>query len=189
MIELDIKKITAPDFTISIRPGLPALLVLNEASCRASTGSPRAPRLNRQELLSELKTGAEIEGVTLSNPEPVLNVRGRDGLLGKATEAHSRNLDRRCIRTREDTGRTLSYIEGWFAISEANRIFGFDGWNRETVESRCVLARENRGTFTAVYAARVRIISLCGAARQSFAKVTERVKVAALRLVRFMIRL
>jgi hypothetical protein len=42
-------------------------------------------------------------------------------------------------------------------ISEANRIFGFDGWNRETVESRCVLVRENRGTFLAVYVARVRI--------------------------------
>ena len=40
---------------------------------------------------------------------------------------------------REAHGRELSYVEGWYAISEANRIFGFDGWNRETVESRCVL--------------------------------------------------
>ena len=54
-------------------------------------------------------------------------------------------------------GRELSYIEGWYAISEANRIFGFDGWSRETVETRCVLARENRGTFIAVYIAKVRI--------------------------------
>ena len=54
-------------------------------------------------------------------------------------------------------GRELSYIEGWFVISEANRIFGFDGWNRETMESRCVLARENRGNFLAVYIAKVRI--------------------------------
>lgn len=30
-------------------------------------------------------------------------------------------------------------------------------WNRETVDSRCVLARENRGSFLAVYIARVRI--------------------------------
>src|SRR5215469_8030077 len=29
MVELDIKKITAPDFTVSIRPGMPALLVLD----------------------------------------------------------------------------------------------------------------------------------------------------------------
>ena len=71
--------------------------------------------------------------------------------------ALKRSLDGRQIRTRQAHGRELSYIEGWFAISEANRIFGFDGWSRETVESRCVLARENRGTFTAVYIAKVRI--------------------------------
>src|SRR4029434_7108845 len=59
--------------------------------------------------------------------------------------------------TRKADGRELSYIEGWYAISEANRIFGFDGWNRETLESRCVLARENRGGFIAVYTAQVRI--------------------------------
>ena len=34
-----------------------------------------------------------------------------------------RNLNGRQIRTREANGRELSYIEGWFAISEANRIF------------------------------------------------------------------
>ena len=61
------------------------------------------------------------------------------------------------IRTREANGRELTYLEGWYAISEANRIFGFDGWNRETLESRCALARENRGTFLAVYVARVRV--------------------------------
>src|SRR5262245_65731709 len=32
MIDLDLKKITAPDFTVSIRPGTPALLVLDEAA-------------------------------------------------------------------------------------------------------------------------------------------------------------
>ena len=58
---------------------------------------------------------------------------------------------------REAHGRELSYIEGWFAMSQANRIFGFDAWSRETVETRCVLTRENRGTFIAVYIAKVRI--------------------------------
>ena len=53
--------------------------------------------------------------------------------------------------------REFSYLEGWYAISEANRIFGFDGWSRETLETRCVLARENRGSFLAIYIARVRI--------------------------------
>jgi Gp157 protein len=75
MVELDLKKITAPDFTVSLRPGMPSLLVLDEAAVPSIYWEPREPRLNRQELLNELKDGAEIEGVTLSNPEPVLSVR------------------------------------------------------------------------------------------------------------------
>ena len=79
------------------------------------------------------------------------------GFSAKQVQALRRNLDRRHIRTREANGRELSYIEGWYALSEANRIFGFDGWSRQTIESKCVLARENRGTFLAIYIARVRI--------------------------------
>jgi hypothetical protein len=78
------------------------------------------------------------------------------GFSAKQLQALRRSLNSRNIRTREANGRELSYIEGWYAISEANRIFGFDGWNRETVESRCVLARENRGSFLAIYIAKVR---------------------------------
>ena len=79
------------------------------------------------------------------------------GFSAKQLQALRRNPDHRRVRTRESNGRQLSYLEGWYAISEANRIFGFDGWSRETLETRCVLARENRGNFLAVYAARVRI--------------------------------
>ena len=56
------------------------------------------------------------------------------GFSAKQVQALRRKLDGRQIRTREANGRELSYIEGWYAISEANRIFGFDGWSRETVE-------------------------------------------------------
>ena len=75
MVELDLKKITAPDFTVSIRSGMPHLLVLDEAAVPSIYWQPSAPRLNRQGLLSELKEGADIKGVALSNPEPVLSVR------------------------------------------------------------------------------------------------------------------
>ena len=75
MLELDIKKITAPDFSVSVRPGLPALQVLDEAAVPSIYWQPSAPRLKRQELINELKTGADIEGVALSNSEPVLSVR------------------------------------------------------------------------------------------------------------------
>jgi Siphovirus Gp157 len=75
MVELDLKKLTAPDFTASIRSGMPALMVIDEAAVPSIYWEPRDPRLNRQGLLVDLKAGAEITGVTLSNPEPVLSVR------------------------------------------------------------------------------------------------------------------
>jgi recombination DNA repair RAD52 pathway protein len=48
------------------------------------------------------------------------------GFSVKQVKALRRNLDHRYIRTREANGRELCYIEGWYAISEANRIFGFE---------------------------------------------------------------
>ena len=37
------------------------------------------------------------------------------------------------VKKREGAGKKmLDYLEGWFVISEANRIFGFDGWCRRT---------------------------------------------------------
>ena len=77
MVESDLKKLTAPDFTASIRPGMPALMVIDEKAVPSIYWEPREPRLNRQGLVADLKQGAEITGVTLSNPEPVLSVRTR----------------------------------------------------------------------------------------------------------------
>jgi hypothetical protein len=75
MVDLDLKKLSAPDFTASIRPGTPALMVIDEAAVPSIYWEPREPRLKRQELANDLKQGAEIAGVALSNPEPVLSVR------------------------------------------------------------------------------------------------------------------
>jgi hypothetical protein len=76
MVELDLKKLAAPDFTASLRPGMPALVVLNEDAVPKTYWEPGEPRLRRQVLASDLK-GAEVAGATLSNPEPVLSVRTR----------------------------------------------------------------------------------------------------------------
>jgi hypothetical protein len=77
MVELDLKKLEAPDFTASIREGTPGLVVLNEEAVPKIYWSPGEPRLKRQILAHDLKRGEEIAGVALSNPEPVLNVRVR----------------------------------------------------------------------------------------------------------------
>jgi hypothetical protein len=52
--------------------------------------------------------------------------------------ALSAPLDRAKVRQRRQGRSQVSYLEGWQVIAEANRIFGFDGWQRETVALRCV---------------------------------------------------
>lgn len=53
-------------------------------------------------------------------------------------------LDPNVIADRTQSGRTFSYVEAWHAIAEANRIFGFDAWDRETVETRLVQEKERQ---------------------------------------------
>ena len=77
MLELDLKHLNAPDFTASIREGIPSLMVINEDAVPSIYWQPSEPRLNRQGLTYELKQGAEVPGVALSNPEPILSVRTR----------------------------------------------------------------------------------------------------------------
>jgi hypothetical protein len=53
-------------------------------------------------------------------------------------------LDRAKVKQREQGRAKVSYLEGWQVIAEANRIFGFDGWQRETVALQCVSQAERR---------------------------------------------
>jgi DNA recombination protein Rad52 len=71
-------------------------------------------------------------------------------------------LDPRYIRTRNSNGNTLSYVEGWHAIAEANRIFGYEAWDRRTISATCVWNEAKAGTFRAVYTAKVRITVRAG---------------------------
>ena len=69
----------------------------------------------------------------------------------------SGKLNRRHVRARESRGQVLSYVEGWHVIAEANRVFGFEGWDRETVWCECVWEDGRRDPKACAYAARVRI--------------------------------
>ena len=77
MIGLDLKKLEAPDFTASTRPGIASLVVLDEASVPSIYWEPRPPKLDRTSLIADLKQGSEVDGAALSNPEPILSVRTR----------------------------------------------------------------------------------------------------------------
>ena len=77
--------------------------------------------------------------------------------------ALSAPLDRAKVQTRSQAGRSLAYLEGWQVIAEANRIFGFDGWQRQTLAVRCVsqaerpIGRDQKPGWGVTYTCRVRI--------------------------------
>lgn len=74
------------------------------------------------------------------------------------TKALEAPLNSANVKSREQAGRKLSYVESWHAIAEANRIFGFDGWTRETVDLRQLVEREHDGKFRVSYSAKVRVV-------------------------------
>lgn len=62
------------------------------------------------------------------------------------------------VKSRKQGGGQVSYVEGWFAIAEMNRIFGFGSWDRETVDLRMLgEPREVDGKWRVDYMAKVRI--------------------------------
>jgi hypothetical protein len=77
MVDLGLKKLTAPDFTVSVREGAPALLVIDEDAVPKIYWEPGEPRLRRQILANDLKHGEEVAGATLSEPQLFLVVRTR----------------------------------------------------------------------------------------------------------------
>lgn len=88
-------------------------------------------------------------------------------------EQLSAKLGAEHVKQREQAGRKLSYVEGWHAIAEANRIFGFDAWSRDTLDIRAVSERERtigKGQYEkqgwgVTYVARVRV-SVAGVTRE-----------------------
>jgi hypothetical protein len=79
-------------------------------------------------------------------------------------------LDKRHVASRNQAGRSLSYVESWYCISEANRIFGHDGWSSETLDCKCATEaprkigqppRQREG-YGVTYTARVRVTVYAG---------------------------
>ena len=71
-------------------------------------------------------------------------------------------LDPKYVKTRVFGGVTLHYIEGWHVVAEANRIFGFEGWDRETQSTACVSNTKERGDYVVAYTAKVRVTVRAG---------------------------
>jgi hypothetical protein len=71
-------------------------------------------------------------------------------------------LDAKHVRTRRAHDTTLAYVEGWHVIAEANRIFGYDAWDRHTLSTRCVWSGSAGAQYGAAYSAKVRIAVRAG---------------------------
>ena len=71
-------------------------------------------------------------------------------------------LDSKYVRTRRAHDITLAYVEGWHVIAEANRIFGYDAWDRHTLSTRCVWSGSTNHHYAAAYIAKVRIAVRAG---------------------------
>ena len=69
------------------------------------------------------------------------------------TEQLNQPIDPKVVAFRQQGNMQLAYLESWYVINEANRIFGFDGWQSETVQLDCVQSDE----FCVTYIAKVRV--------------------------------
>ena len=83
------------------------------------------------------------------------------------TEAQVKNLeaklDAKHVKTRQVQDTSLNYVEGWHVIAEANRIFGYDAWDRQTLTTHCVWSGMANRHHAAAYTAKVRIAVRAGA--------------------------
>ena len=70
-------------------------------------------------------------------------------------------LDRANVKSRQQGGGSVSYIEAYHAENEANRIFGFDAWDRET-ELAYLDAAQVDNKWRVYYRAKVRITVRAG---------------------------
>ena len=125
--------------------------------------------------LQLLRESLSQEAAAQPSPSPAIaHIEGAHGpapcggFSERQVVALSAPLDRANVRQREQGRSRVSYLEGWQVIAEANRIFGFDGWERCTLISRCVaeherpIGRDRKSGWGVTYTARVRITVTVG---------------------------
>jgi DNA recombination protein Rad52 len=76
-------------------------------------------------------------------------------------------LDASKVKTRSAGSATLSYVEGWYVIDEANRIFGHNNWTRETIDliENTQPTKNTKGNFVVSFRAKVKVTA-CGVVRE-----------------------
>jgi len=135
-----------------------------------TTSRPAAPRpLQMPPSALELIRSADL---AMEAPAPASAPEAPQappaGFSPEQLAALSAPLDRANVRQREQGRSKVHYLEGWQVIAEANRIFGFDGWQRQTIAVRCVvqaerlIGREQKPGWGVTYTVRVRVTVTAG---------------------------
>ncbi len=70
-----LKKLAEPDFTVSLRPSRPPLLVDDETAIPAAFWNPQPPKLDRQALIGALSAGQGVPGAVLGNAPMTIAIR------------------------------------------------------------------------------------------------------------------
>ena len=70
-----LKRLTEPDFTVSLRQTQPPLVLVDENEIPSEFWKPQPPKLDRQGLISALRLGRDISGATLGNGGLTISVR------------------------------------------------------------------------------------------------------------------
>ncbi len=75
MEEAELKKLTEPDFTVSLRPARAPLMIIDEEAIPGDYWKPQPAKLDRMGLISALSNGRDIAGAVLGNPPLTIAVR------------------------------------------------------------------------------------------------------------------
>ncbi|MEQ8823799.1 MAG: siphovirus Gp157 family protein [Filomicrobium sp.] len=75
MEDVEVKKMTFPEGTVSLRSVPPSLATQNEADIPSTYWEPQPPKLDRRRLLADLKNGSDIPGVSLTNGGSTLSIK------------------------------------------------------------------------------------------------------------------
>jgi hypothetical protein len=77
MARAELKRVEREDFTVSLRPPRPALVIVDEAEIPDQFWKPGSPKLDRRGLTDYLREGGQTCGACLDNGSPSISVRTR----------------------------------------------------------------------------------------------------------------
>jgi hypothetical protein len=141
-------------------------------STASSNGNGRHSSQDRPTVIQMLREADAAERSQLAaqnaSAPAVLAKPVAQGFSPEQIASLSAPLNRNQISSRKQGRGQVAYLKSFVVINEANRIFGFDGWQRQTLFSTCVaqaerlIGDEYKPGWGVTYIARVRITVAAG---------------------------